>query len=168
MPDKFFQKGWILSQKQEPPQHRCYLGSVFIDLIIRNLPGTALPQLVHCRLVFEAIVQPEGSDQLVEPPDAARQAGGAREAGLGVPGLGGRRGGGWLLLWPGFLVDVGEDVDLVEAEAELAQQRDDAVGGKGTRFPQESGARPLARAGTQPGRSRPLSSRGTRGCPPPQ
>lgn len=28
----------------------------------------------------------------------------------------------WLLFWSGFLVDVREDMDLVEAEAELAQQ----------------------------------------------
>lgn len=59
-------------------------------------------------------------------------------AGLGV--LGGHRegGGGWLLLWPGFLVDVRKDVDLMEAEAELAQQRDNPNGGKRTHFPKVS------------------------------
>lgn len=116
-----------------PPRHRCYLGSVFIDFLIRNLPGTSLPHLVHRGLVFEAVVQPEGGDQVVEPPDAARQADGAGKGGPG--GFGdaegrGRRRGGRLLLRPGFLVDVGKDVDLVEAEAELAQQRDNPAGGK--------------------------------------
>lgn len=62
--------------------------------------------------------------------------------GLGVLGERGRRGRGWLLLWPGFLVDVREDVDLVEAEAELAQQRDDPTRGKWTHFFQKSHSRP--------------------------
>lgn len=44
----------------------------------------------------------------------------------------------WLLLWPGFLVDVREDVDLMEAEAELAQQRDNPNGRKRTNFPKIS------------------------------
>lgn len=126
---------------QELPWHWCYLGSVFIDLLIRNLPGTALPHLIHCGLIFEAIVQPEGSDELVEPLDAATQVDSAEEEGLGRFGGAGEAGGrrvGWLLLWPGFLVDVREDVDLMEAEAELAQQRNNPDGGKRTHFPQIS------------------------------
>lgn len=125
---------------QELPRHWWYLGSVFIDLLIRNLPGTALPHLIHCGLIFEAIVQPEGSDEFVKPLDAATQADSAEEEGLGrfgVRGAGGR-GGRWLLLWPGFLVDVREDVDLMEAEAKLAQQRDNPDGGKRTHFSQIS------------------------------
>lgn len=47
--------------------------------------------------------------------------------------------GGWLLLWPGFLVDVREDVDLMETKAKLAQQRDNPNGGKRTYFPKVSG-----------------------------
>lgn len=126
---------------QELPQHWNYLGSVFIDLLIRNLPGTALSHLIHCSLVFEAIVQPEGSDEFIKPLDAATQADSAKEEGLGrFGGAGGaqRRGGGWLLFWPGFLVDVREDVDLMEAEAEFAQQRDNPNGGKRTHFPKVS------------------------------
>lgn len=103
MPNKFFQKDWTLSQKQELPQHQRYLVSVFMDLVIRNLPGTALPQLVHRGLVFEAVVQPEGSDQFVEPLDAARQAGGARGEGLGrFGGLGGGGEGGGYCSGRGF------------------------------------------------------------------
>lgn len=68
---------------QELPWHPCYLGSVFIDLLIRNLPGTALSHLIHCGLVFEAIVQPEGSDEFIKPLDAATQADSAEEEGSG-------------------------------------------------------------------------------------
>lgn len=49
-----------------------YLGSVPVHLLIRDLPGTAMPQLVHRRLVLEAIVQPEGRNQLIKSPDAAK------------------------------------------------------------------------------------------------
>lgn len=83
-----------------------------------------MSHLIHCGLIFEAIVQPEGSDELIKSLDAATQADSAKEEGLGrFGGAVGARGreGRWLLLWPGFLVDVREDVDLVEAEAELAQ-----------------------------------------------
>lgn len=71
---------------QELPQHWCYLGSVFIDLLIRNLPGTALSHLIHCGLIFEAIVQPEGSDEFIKSLDAATQADSAKEEGLGRTG----------------------------------------------------------------------------------
>lgn len=158
MQNNCFQKDRILSRKQETlcgshPHHRRYLGSVFVDLLVRDLPGTALPHLVHRGLVLEAIVQPEGSDQVLEPPDAARQAEGAREGGpvgwvvgcFAGAGGGGRRRGGRLLLRPGFLVDVGEDVDLMEVKAELAQQRDDPAGGKRKHLPKISRARWLWR-----------------------
>lgn len=126
-----------------------------VHLLIGDLPGTAVPQLVHRRLVLEAVVQPEGCDQLFEPPDAARQGHRAGTGtacspscceGLGVVGLktgicavrraaaqAGLRGQGvCLLLRPGLLVDVRQDVDLVEAQAEFAQQGHDPVTERGT------------------------------------
>ena len=41
-----------------------------VHLLIRDLPGTAVPQLIHRRLILEAVVQPEGRNQLIKPPDA--------------------------------------------------------------------------------------------------
>lgn len=45
------------------------------ELLVGDLPGAAVPHLTHRSLVLEAIIQPEGRDQVVEPLDAARRGG---------------------------------------------------------------------------------------------